>query len=198
MAGCCRGGLTARLSVVPWRVAGWGAQAAKTRARRARDSEDRLEDRTLCLLVRGEPAQEVLLGCKKRGFGRGKYVGLGGKVEPGETLEQAAVREMLEEAEVSVSERALEPAGRLVFAFPFKPEWDMAAWVFVARRWLGEPGETEEVQPRWFPVQGIPYAEMWDDARYWLPYVLAGARVEARFVYGADNATVAEATVLGS
>ena len=37
---------------------------------------------------------KVLLGMKKRGFGTGFYNGFGGKVEPGETILEAAVREV--------------------------------------------------------------------------------------------------------
>jgi hypothetical protein len=44
--------------------------------------------------------------------------------------------------------------------------------------------------PSWFRVHEIPYDEMWDDDRYWLPYVLAGKRVRATFTYKADNETV--------
>jgi 8-oxo-dGTP diphosphatase len=55
---------------------------------------------TLCLLVRGEPAREVLLGLKKRGFGAGKYAGFGGSVEAGETVIQAAIRELQTEFEI--------------------------------------------------------------------------------------------------
>ena len=35
---------------------------------------------------------EILLGYKKRGFGAGKWNGFGGKVEAGETIEEAAER----------------------------------------------------------------------------------------------------------
>ena len=64
--------------------------------------------------MRGEPPQEVLLGRKKRGFGEGKIVGLGGKVEPGETLAQAAVREVLEESGIVVSEEHLDRLHQIV------------------------------------------------------------------------------------
>jgi 8-oxo-dGTP diphosphatase/2-hydroxy-dATP diphosphatase len=40
----------------------------------------------------------ILLGMKKRGFGMGKWNGFGGKVEPAETVEDAALRELEEEA----------------------------------------------------------------------------------------------------
>ena len=38
---------------------------------------------------------EILLGFKKRGFGAGRWNGFGGKVEPGETIEQGARRSEL-------------------------------------------------------------------------------------------------------
>jgi 8-oxo-dGTP pyrophosphatase MutT (NUDIX family) len=37
----------------------------------------------------------LLLGLKKTGFGSGYYNGFGGKVEPGETIAQAAHREVV-------------------------------------------------------------------------------------------------------
>lgn len=50
------------------------------------------------------PYASVLLGLKKRGFGTGKWNGFGGKVEPGETIRQAAIREMKEEAGIESGE----------------------------------------------------------------------------------------------
>jgi hypothetical protein len=44
------------------------------------------------------PYAHVLLGLKQRGFGTGKWNGFGGKVEKGEEIRDAAVREMKEEA----------------------------------------------------------------------------------------------------
>jgi len=55
---------------------------------------------TLVLVVdkRPEGTWRMLLGMKKRGFGAGKWNGFGGKVEPGETVEDGAMRELHEEA----------------------------------------------------------------------------------------------------
>lgn len=45
--------------------------------------------------------RHVLLGMKKRGFGKGKWNGFGGKVEQGETMVESAVRELKEEAGIT-------------------------------------------------------------------------------------------------
>ena len=56
---------------------------------------------------------EVLLGMKKRGFGEGKWNGFGGKVEAGETIVEAAAREVKEECGYVVKTEDLgEKGGR--------------------------------------------------------------------------------------
>ena len=65
---------------------------------------------TLCFLVRGEERQEVLLGPKKVGFGRGKYGGVGGKLDENESPIHAAARELFEETGIGPVEVArLQP-----------------------------------------------------------------------------------------
>ena len=145
---------------------------------------------TLCFPLRGHPPYRVLLGYKKAGFGAGKYNGFGGKVEEGETIAGATVREMHEETGVHVRLSDLERVGHLTFLFPYKPDWEQAVHVYTARTWEGIPQESDEMAPAWFKVEDIPYDQMWDDDVYWLPRVLAGERVRATFIYQADNQTV--------
>lgn len=141
----------------------------------------------LCLLVR--PGY-VLLGHKKTGIGAGNVTGIGGKLEPGEEPRQAAARELAEEAGVRVDADALTYMAQLWFAFPARPAWDMTVSVFTATEWTGEPAESAEIASRWFPVNALPFDQMWDDARHWLPSVLAGQWVTATFSYADDCRTV--------
>lgn len=149
-----------------------------------------MRDATLVILIRGNPPREVLLGMKKVRFGRGKYNGFGGKVEPGETIVHAAARELDEEAGVHVDVDELAPVGHLTFLFPHRREWEQVVHVYAAHTWQGIPIESDEMAPRWFRVGQIPYDEMWDDDRHWLPHVLAGKRVRATFTYREDNESV--------
>lgn len=134
----------------------------------------------------------MLLGDKLRGFGAGKLVGVGGKVEPGETLVEAAVRELAEESGLVADPRDLDLAAYLDFRFPARPEWDMTSHVFRVRRWAGSVRGCAEIAPAWFPVDALPWERMWDEGRVWLPHVLRGERVEAQVSYGPDNERVAE------
>jgi 8-oxo-dGTP diphosphatase len=147
----------------------------------------------LCFLLRGEGAGlTVLLGRKKAGFGAGKVVGVGGKLEPGEGGAEAACREVQEETGVLVEPGQLRAAGRIFFDFPANPGWNMDAQLFTARRWRGEPAESAEIVPAWYRVDDLPLADMWHDAGNWLPLALTGRNPRLRIVLKDDNETVAE------
>ena len=142
-----------------------------------------MKQTTLCLLVK---ENEICLAMKKRGFGIDKWNGYGGKIEAGETVERAAVREIKEEIGVEVDESNLQLAAKFIFYFPYKPEWDHNVVVFLIRKWQGEPIETEEMRPQWFGFDQIPFESMWPDDRIWLPEVLAGKKLEGEW-YFAEN-----------
>lgn len=151
----------------------------------------------LCLVTRttAEGEQEVLLGRKKRGFGAGNIVGLGGHVEAGETPVRAAVRELAEESSLVVDEAELRQAARLVFRFPARPAYDQEVAVFVTDKAVGTARESEEIAPSWYPVRSLPLEVMWDDAKYWMAAVLGGAHVQAEFTFADDCLTVAQARI---
>jgi 8-oxo-dGTP pyrophosphatase MutT (NUDIX family) len=154
-----------------------------------------MRDVTLCLLVHGKPPDTILLGFKKTGFGAFKYNGFGGKVEPGETIYQAAIRELAEETGIRISEDALQPVATLLFYFPTNPAWDQRVHVFMVEQWEGEAVEGIEMRPVWFRVDQIPYDQMWQDDRFWLPEVLSGKHVEGSITFAEDNETVAHMTM---
>lgn len=152
---------------------------------------------TLCFLLRdGDSGPEVLLGLKRTGFGTGKIVGIGGHVEPGESEAEAVVREVREETGVTVRQEDLADAGVVQFVFPAKPAWDMHTRLFTARRWVGEPEESDEIMPEWFRIGTLPVDRMWQDADHWLPVVLDGGRVNVVVTLNSDNETVASSESL--
>lgn len=141
---------------------------------------------SLLFLLRNNDT-EILLAMKKRGFGSGRYNGVGGKVEPGETIEQATVRECQEE--VGVTPHGLQKVAVHDFIFPPEIE-DIKVHAYVSRLWGGEPVETDEMAPQWFKVSDIPYAEMWDDDIVWMPLVLQGKKLETRFTFDSNERMV--------
>ena len=143
----------------------------------------KLSVKNLCYIINNRG--EVLLQYKRRGFGAGKWNGPGGKVESGETSEQAVVREVKEETGLDV--KNVEKMAELEFVFIGKEEWNQAADVYVAKNFSGEILASDEGELKWFKLDEIPYDEMWDDDPHWLPKVLAGEFMKMRFYFDREG-----------
>lgn len=143
--------------------------------------KDPFRDYTLCIVTRHD---RILLGMKKRGLGQGYWNGFGGKLEGRETPFEAAERELHEES--SLFEPLLEPAGMLYFTFAEEIH-PVRGFVFRVNAFQGEPAESEEMLPQWFPVHAIPYERMWADDIFWLPLLLEGRPFTASFHVETDQ-----------
>ena len=134
----------------------------------------------ICFLLRDG---EVLLGMKKRGFGAGKWNGFGGKLRPDEDMRDAMVREVKEETGLDVAPDDLRDAGAISFTFKDNSAWDNSCQVFTVHQWSGEPAESEEMRPKWYPVNRLPFDDMWVDDPHWVPLVLTGKKINAKFLF---------------
>lgn len=153
-----------------------------------------MKERTL-LFLRKPEEKEILLAMKKRGFGEGKWNGVGGKVETGESVEEAVVREATEEIGVKVEQTDLRQVAILDFVFVDQPEFNQRVHTFFTEKWTGEPVESEEMRPKWYATDALPYDFMWVDDPHWLPLVLAGKTLKASFTFGDSGATLLSAQV---
>nr|XP_015804116.2 oxidized purine nucleoside triphosphate hydrolase isoform X1 [Nothobranchius furzeri] len=124
-----------------------------------------LSSKLLTLVLVVQPSR-VLLGMKKRGFGAGKWNGFGGKVQPGEGIENAARRELEEESGLTVD--TLEKIGNIKFEFVGETQL-LDVHIFRADAFNGEPTESEEMRPQWFDHDKIPFSQMWADDILWFP-----------------------------
>lgn len=134
---------------------------------------------TLCLVA---DKNRILLGKKKKGLGKGYYNGFGGKLEPGERVIDAAIRELYEEA--GIIAKKLTKAGKLFFNFSNSKN-SIEGHVFFVKDYEGIPKETQEMLPQWFSIpeeinfdtvstlnQNLPFNEMWEDDLFWFPFFL--------------------------
>ena len=126
---------------------------------------------------------QILLIDKKTGLGKGKINGPGGKVEKGESPEACAVRECQEELGITVS--SLRFCGQ--HRFQFVDGYSLLVWVYSSDTFEGIPIETIEAKPLWFPLEEIPYEQMWEDDRLWSPMLLRGEQFQGRWLFDDDR-----------
>jgi 8-oxo-dGTP pyrophosphatase MutT (NUDIX family) len=139
---------------------------------------------TLAFLLKDD---QILLALKKRGFGEGKWNGVGGKPMIDETIIDAAIRETQEE--IGVTPKNLKKVATLNFFYPKLPkfqDWDQQVVVFFIDDWEGEPVETDEMWPQWYSVHELPFSHMWPDDIHWLPKVLQGNVIKADFHFNRE------------
>ena len=134
---------------------------------------------TLLMIIKDK---KILLGQKKKGFAAGKFNGIGGKVEENETVEQAMIRETQEE--IGITPKNYYQIGTLNFDEYVKNERALVVVnVFVAYDYEGEIIESNEMIPRWFDINNIPYDKMLPDDKYWYPYLLKGKKFKGNFIF---------------
>ncbi|MFA6250500.1 MAG: 8-oxo-dGTP diphosphatase [Candidatus Shapirobacteria bacterium] len=147
---------------------------------------------TNCFLVRGVAdgrVKEVCLAMKKRGFGAGMWNGSGGKLNDGESVDEAAIREVNEE----LGTRLTKMSKRAEISWYIREEDKLVeCFVYFGEEWDGEPKETEEMAPKWFGVEEIPYDQMWKSDREWLAEVLRGRKIRAKYTYAREGGEVEE------
>lgn len=139
--------------------------------------------------------RKVCLGMKKRGFGVNRWNGYGGKVQDGEDIEDAAIREIKEETTnengnggITVRKENLDKVAVLNFIFPeSKSEWNQQVHAYFVYEWEGEELESEEMRPQWYDFDKIPYSDMWSDDEYWLSRALNGEYLEADFTFDEND-----------
>jgi 8-oxo-dGTP pyrophosphatase MutT (NUDIX family) len=144
-----------------------------------------MKQATICYCLKD---RQVLLGLKKKGFGQGKWNGYGGKLKAGETPSAAAVRELEEESGLVADSDKIEQVALLNFSFDKIPVFQ--CFVFLVREFQGNETETDEMSPKWFSLDNLPFKQMWVADRNWLPLILAGQKIISDINFNAEGTEV--------
>ena len=157
-------------------------------------AENGLKLATLCYVQR--PGQTLMLHRVKRqnDYHQGKWNGLGGKFEPGESPEECVVREVYEESGLVCRDPVLR--GQITFP-KFDAEADWYIWIFVAPRWTGSLIDSPEGVLAWIDNDKLPALNLWPGDRMFIPWIFEERFFSAKFRYEDGDFLGYEATFYG-
>ena len=150
------------------------------------------DERAVITYIIDRKQGKVLLIMKKKGLGKGKVNAPGGRLEPGESYLDAAIRECQEE----VSLTPLNAEKRMELHFQFTSGYALYGEAFFTDSWEGEARPSDEADPFWCDLDKLPFDNMWEDDRRWLPLALAGKKLRGFYVFDDDKMLSEELTEL--
>jgi 8-oxo-dGTP diphosphatase len=135
---------------------------------------------TLCYIKSDDKTLMLHRIRKKNDIHEGKWNGLGGKFEKGETPEECVIREVKEESGLEI----LRPQLKGFITFPeFDGVNDWHVFVFTATRFSGHLIDCEEGKLEWIKDEDILNLNLWDGDRFFLPWLQRDDFFSARFIY---------------
>ncbi len=135
---------------------------------------------TLCYVKHAGKTLMIHRVKKANDVHQGKWNGLGGKLDPGETPEECVVREVWEESGLRIHNPELK--GFLTFP-GFANDEDWYAFVFVAREFEGELIESPEGPLEWIPDEQLSRLPLWEGDYIFLPWLDQGRFFSGKFTY---------------
>jgi 8-oxo-dGTP diphosphatase len=135
---------------------------------------------TLCYLRQNGQTLMIHRVKRKEDIHQGKWNGLGGKFEPGETPEECVIREVEEESGLRIS----APLLKGFLSFPgFANDEDWYAFVFTAAIFEGELTEPPEGYLKWIDDADLLSLSLWEGDRIFLPLLKQSGFFSGKFVY---------------
>lgn len=135
---------------------------------------------TLCYIRKQGKTLMVHRTKKANDMHMGKWNGLGGKLEPGETPDACAIREILEESGLIV--KKMQFKGMITFP-GFANEEDWYTYIFVVDDFEGELIDSPEGHLEWIPNERLMELNLWEGDRIFLQWLDRPGFFSALFVY---------------
>lgn len=127
----------------------------------------KLPETVLCYLKRDEKYLLLFRNKKENDYNEGKWIGVGGRIEKGETKDEAAIRETKEETGLNV--RSLKCNGEVLFV---NDDYQEMMYVYEIEDFDGEEIICDEGDLKWIPIKDIYNYPMWEGDKEFLPLLI--------------------------
>ena len=135
---------------------------------------------TLCYIRKDSHTLMIHRVKKENDMHAGKWNGLGGKLEPSETPEECAIREIWEESGLQVKNLILKG----IITFPtFDDQEDWYTFIFVIDEFEGQLIDSPEGYLKWIPDEELLDLNIWPGDRIFIPWLERAEFFSAKFVY---------------
>lgn len=139
----------------------------------------------LCYLRKDDCYLLLLRNKKKNDYNQGKWIGVGGKIEQNETIDEAAIREVKEETGLDV--HSLSLAGEAVF---INDDYEEIMYVYEITDFSGTLIDCNEGVLKWIPIKDIYLYPMWEGDKAFLPLLINHAPYFRQKIYYKKNQLV--------
>ncbi|MCL4548662.1 MAG: 8-oxo-dGTP diphosphatase [Bacteroidetes bacterium] len=135
---------------------------------------------TLCYVMKDDKTLMLFRNKKKNDVHEGKWNGLGGKFEQGETPEECVIREIKEESGLLIK----NPSLRGFITFPmFDGKKDWYVFLYVARKFKGKLINSHEGTLEWIPNEKLLGLNLWEGDKIFIPWLFQDKFFSAKFDY---------------
>ncbi|MBS1266417.1 MAG: ADP-ribose pyrophosphatase [Candidatus Woesearchaeota archaeon] len=118
---------------------------------------------------------------KENDMHKGKWNGLGGKLDKGESPQECVVREVIEESGLKIKNPKLK--GIITFPASEYPPEDWYVFVFVATQFSGELTETREGVLKWIDNDKLLDLNIWEGDKLFMKWIEKDKIFSAKFMY---------------
>ena len=137
---------------------------------------------TLCYVMDNKTSKTLMIHRikKENDYHEGKWNGLGGKFNDGESPEDCVIREIKEEAGLTISNPRLH--GFISFPiFDGKDDWYV--FIFTAAEFSGELIDSPEGKLEWILNDKLTELNLWDGDKIFLEWLFQEKFFSAKFIY---------------
>ncbi len=139
---------------------------------------------TLCYLEKENKYLMLLRNKKKHDVNEGKWIGVGGKCEKGESPEECVIRETFEETGLKLEKIKM----RGVLTFSSEGWEDEYIFVYTSDEFSGTITECNEGELRWIDKDKIKDLNLWDGDRIFLDIMLTSDQLfSIKLAYRGDE-----------